>query len=266
MYEFVYDALTSAQRDAYLSRIGHSGPWALTKETLDTLVYLHQCHVPFEDLDIFDHLAPIRLDAASLYDKIVTRRRGGFCFELNGAFLLLLRSMGFDAYSCVARVAANRTDLGNLSHRATIVRMDGRQYLCDVGLGGPMAPFAVELSPVRQTAHGETHWVEPAQEGWWLQCRADEHGQTAGVIIFSTTAFLFRDFEPLCQALISNPSSSFQTHRIVNLRTADGCRNLRDGTLSVRDGAGKHEMPVPPEELPRVLDEYFGLNHTEIYG
>ena len=265
MYEFTYDALTPQQRDAYLARIGYTGDGALTKETLDTLVYLHQCHVPFEDLDVFDALAPLRLDAEGLYDKVVTRRRGGFCFELNGAFLLLLRAMGFDAYNCMARVAANRTDAGNLSHRSTVVRLDGRRYVCDVGLGGPMPPFAVELSAPPQTRLGETYWAEPSHDGWWLVRRLDENNQAAGVIPFTTTAFLFKDFEPLCQALVANTASSFRTHRIANLRTADGYRNLRDDILSVRDAHGKREIPVPPEDLPRVLDEYFGMNYSEIY-
>ena len=95
--------------------------------------------------------------------------------------------------------------------------------------------------------------------------RLDENNQAAGVILFTTTAFLFKDFEPLCQALVANTASSFRTHRIVNLRTADGYRNLRDDILSVRDAHGKREIPAPPEDLPRVLDEYFGMNYSEIY-
>mgnify|MGYP005796397795 CR=1 FL=1 len=265
MYEFVYDTLTPEQREAYLERIHYTGSGELTKETLDTLVYLHQCHVPFEDLDIFERLSPVRLDAQSLYNKVVTHHRGGFCFELNGAFLLLLRAMGFDAYSCMARVAANRTVLGDLTHRATVVRLGGKAYVCDVGLGGPMAPFAVEISPERQSAFGETHWVEPIQEGWWLQKRLDEHGQAAGVIVFAPVALLFKDFEPFCQALINRPDSSFRSHRIVNLRTATGHCNLRDDVLTIRDNGNKQEILVTPEEFPSILETYFGLNYREIY-
>ena len=265
MYEFHYDTLSPEKLDAYLSRIGYSGERSLTKETLDALVYLHQCHVPFEDLDVFDQLAPIRLDAASLFDKVVTRHRGGFCFELNGSFQLLLHSMGFDAYSCMGRVAANRTELGELYHRVTVVRLDGKQYVCDVAMGGAMPPFAVEMSPVRQSAYGTTCWVEPLQEGWWLLRRLNEEGEPAGLSIFAPIALLFKDFEPFCRALLANADNNFRCHRVVSLRTADGYHSLRDDILTVRRGEEKREICVSPETFPQVLKEYFGLSYKEIY-
>ena len=92
MFEFTFDSFSDEQRDAYLARIGFREETSVCKQTLDRLVYLHQCSVPFEDLDPVLGVDPLPLDAQSLFDKIVTRRRGGFCFELNGAFMLLLRA------------------------------------------------------------------------------------------------------------------------------------------------------------------------------
>ena len=261
MYEFIYEIFTPSQRDAYLQRIGWSGPCTPDRDTLDRLVLLHQRSVPFEDLDIFPEPKPIGLDPESLFRKVVEQRRGGFCFELNGAFLLLLRAIGFDAYGCMCRVAANRDFLGNLAHRATLVRLDGRLYLCDVGLGGPMAPFAVEVSPIPQTRMGETYWVEPTEEGWFLQWRLDEAENKTPVIIFAPIPLLPKDFEPLCQALVNNPESSFRCHRIVNLRTSDGHLNLRDNLLTIRDSSGKREMNIPENELPQLLKNLFGLTN-----
>ena len=262
MYEFTYDIFSPVQRDAYLQRINWTGPLPLTRDTLDRLVYLHQLSVPFEDLDIYPiPKRPITLDPDDLFHKVVELRRGGFCFELNGAFLLLLRAIGFDAYGCMCRVAATRDFLGDLAHRATLVRLDGHLYLCDVGLGGPMAPFAVEVSPERQTRMGETYWVEPTEEGWYLQRRLDEAGNPAQVIIFAPIPFLPKDFKPLCQALINNPESSFRCHRTVNLRTVDGHLNLRDSLLTIRDQNGKREQAVTEEELPQLLKELFHLTN-----
>ncbi len=261
MYEFLYDSLSPEQAEAYLRRIGYEGTPALTKEALDWLVYCHQCKVPFENLDIFYKLAPIRLDAASLYEKIVERRRGGFCFELNGGFVLLLRALGFDAYSCMCRVAATRTELGNLSHRGVLVRLEGRLFFCDVGLGGPMAPFAVEVSEERQTVFGETYWIEPTYEGWYLQRRLDSQGQVGNVVIFAPQPFLPKDFLPLCQSLLSSPDSSFRTHRTVNLRTAAGHLHLRDAVLTVREGTAEEQIPFTEEELPALLAQRFSLTN-----
>ena len=96
------DALTTTEATAYLRRIGAAAP---ESPTLPALASLHRAHllaVPFENLDI-SLGRPIRLDRASLLAKVVGARRGGYCYELNGLFALLLRSLGY----AVASVAVS---------------------------------------------------------------------------------------------------------------------------------------------------------------
>jgi N-hydroxyarylamine O-acetyltransferase len=81
--------------DAYLSRIGYRGPLAADTATLRALHLAHATHIPFENLDIQMGL-PIRLDLDSLQDKLVRRRRGGYCFEQNSLLQAVLRSAGFE--------------------------------------------------------------------------------------------------------------------------------------------------------------------------
>src|SRR5499426_2805796 len=89
---------------AYLRRIGIAGPISSNPRTLARLHRQHLYTVPFESLSI--HLGqPIDLSEAALYDKIVRRRRGGFCYELNGLFAALLRELGFSVTLLSARVA-----------------------------------------------------------------------------------------------------------------------------------------------------------------
>src|SRR5947207_5850540 len=122
---------------AYLNRVGVTTPAVSDAAGLRTLHRAHQLTVPFENLSI--HLAePISLDEPDLIDKIVRRRRGGFCYELNGAFALLLEALGAQ----VSRVAAGvYGEAGRLSppfdHLALIVRLaDGSgPWLADVGFG-----------------------------------------------------------------------------------------------------------------------------------
>ena len=121
---------------AYLDRIGVSAPAACDAAGLRTLHRAHQLTVPFENLSI--HLAePISLAERDLTDKIVRRHRGGFCYELNGSFALLLEALGAQ----VSRVAAGvygQTGLGPpFDHLALIVRpADGSgPWLADVGFG-----------------------------------------------------------------------------------------------------------------------------------
>src|SRR5262249_26469036 len=91
----------------YVARIGYDGPLEVTHETLAQIHLAHLLTVPFENLDI--HLGrPILLDLDRIFDKIVRRRRGGFCYELNGLFGWLLGALGFDVTMVSARVANER--------------------------------------------------------------------------------------------------------------------------------------------------------------
>ena len=121
---------------AYLDRVGVTAPAASDAAGLRTLHRAHQLTVPFENLSI--HLAePISLDECDLIDKIVRRRRGGFCYELNGAFALLLEALGAQVSRVAARVHGEAGLGPPFDHLALIVRpADGSgPWLADVGFG-----------------------------------------------------------------------------------------------------------------------------------
>ena len=129
----------------YLDRLGITA--ANLKPThafLDELIVAHHFHVPFENLDVYDfHRVPL-LGVDNLFDKIVTRHRGGYCFEMNGLFFALLKELGFDIWPCLFRINPHG-EWGPANHRGTIVRIDGQLHYVDVGMGGAMPPFALPL-------------------------------------------------------------------------------------------------------------------------
>ncbi len=117
---------TKVDVQAYLERINYQGS---TDPTLETLCAVHRAHmlaVPFENLDI-PLRQPIVLDEELLFDKIVNRRRGGFCYELNGLFSALLREMGFNVQRLSARVADDEGGFGmEFGHMALVVQHQER--------------------------------------------------------------------------------------------------------------------------------------------
>src|SRR5437660_12879903 len=108
---------------AYLQRIDYTGPLVPSAKTLRLLQVAHLRTIPFENLSIHSG-EPIVLDDDALFEKIVRRRRGGFCYELNGLFAALLRALGFDVKMLSARVANDERIFGpDFDHMALLVTL-----------------------------------------------------------------------------------------------------------------------------------------------
>lgn len=121
--------------DRYFERIGYTQTPRVDLQTLQDLHLLHLQQIPYENLDVFCH-QPIRLDREALTQKMLLRRRGGYCFEQNGLFLMVLTELGFNCRANLARVHRNRPEPGGRTHQITFVELDGKTWMCDVGFGG----------------------------------------------------------------------------------------------------------------------------------
>jgi N-hydroxyarylamine O-acetyltransferase len=134
--------------DAYLARIGYTGAREPGERVLAELHRAHMLAVPFENLDIHLGVENV-LDPEHVFDKIVTRRRGGWCYELNGLFALLLEALGFEVtrYSAAVVVSEPTPDFVHLTLRVDL----DRPWLADVGFG---ASFTRPLRPRRRRPHG----------------------------------------------------------------------------------------------------------------
>ncbi|NLB29925.1 MAG: arylamine N-acetyltransferase, partial [Clostridiales bacterium] len=148
-YEKIYGKynvkFTDAETDRYLNRIGLTrAEVSLDREGLNKLQRSHLWSVPFENIDLFDYDRPVDFGTAEVFDKIVNKNRGGYCFELNAALMLLIEALGFTVHAAGARIVIpdNPEELPMpLTHRASIVTIDGKRYYCDVGFGMTTAPL-----------------------------------------------------------------------------------------------------------------------------
>ena len=267
MFQIEYAPLPAVQ--PYLERIHYNGNICPTLETLNALIYAHQCSVPFETLDCSDYKKKVSLDVEHLYEKVVIHRRGGYCFELNGIFMALLRALGFDAYSCYCRTATRGTIAKPINHRGILVRLDGILYFCDVGFGGPMPPFAVRVCETKQTVRNETYWAERLKDdGWYLLRRysgsgitdnGEDQNQEKNVMVFSCFAALAGDFEPISREFSSSSDSLFTKERRISLRTENGYISLNNRTFTVCDNRKTTSRDIPEEEISALLYDVFHL-------
>ncbi len=259
--------------DAYLARIGYTGSREPNLETLNALIYAHQLRVPFENMSGCAYGETVYLDIPHVFEKVVNHGRGGYCFELNGLFSTLLRTLGFDAYTCLARVIiAPDMPPRPISHRAVIIRLDGKKYICDVGFGGAMAPFAVELSEKRQTVMNETYWVKYLEEGWFELCRARHHGigdeatdkgDDMGLLYFSLPAAIDEDYEAVNYQTSRVRDNIFVQRRWCSLRTPSGYISLIGDDFVIMDKGVKTVRKVTDAEVPALLEQYMNIRPTE---
>ncbi|MBR6259226.1 MAG: arylamine N-acetyltransferase [Oscillospiraceae bacterium] len=258
MYEEVLSPLPDA--GAYLKRIGFDSKIRLDLDTLFRLTLCHLETVPFENLDICDGDMVVSLAVSDIFQKVVTKNRGGYCFELNSLFCALLASLGFDCRPVIGRTLRGRESRGFAGHRATLVAINGRRYLCDVGSGGPSpaTPLDIDERGVQKTERGE-FYLAPTEYGETMLWRKTPEGDEK-LISFSAGLCDPRDFITPNYYYCKAPDSVFRQKRIVNLRTREGSVSIDGDILRKRLGGEIRETPLStPEELKAALKEHFGI-------
>ena len=230
--------------NAYFERVGFAGTAAPNLDTLRALQRLHTRAIPFENLSPFLG-EPVRLDVASLEDKFVARRRGGWCFEQNLFFTHVLRSIGFDVKTLAARVRWNVPPgvATARSHMLMLVTLDGRRYVADVGFGGLTLTAPLELAMDREqaTPH-EPHRFVAEEDRYVLQAKIA--GDWQSLYAFDLHEQIQADYEVSNWYLANFPQSQFVTG-VIAARADDGVRHaLRNTRYSVHHADGGTERRV----------------------
>ena len=245
-------------RSAYLARIGYEGALTPAIETLRGLHRAHVMTVPFENLDI--HLGrPISLDPADLFRKIVVDRRGGYCFELNGLFTLLLEDVGFAVTRLAARVLYGTEGVRPRSHQLLRVQLGEAAWIVDVGFGGHglLEPLRMVDGQVEQQGTDRFRLVAQEREGYLLQCEMD--GIWTNLYSFALDPWLPIDYA-FANYHSHSPDSLFMQRRICTMPTPEGRTTLVDNLLKVRGREGTQELQVTSEDEGRqLLQQHFGL-------
>jgi N-hydroxyarylamine O-acetyltransferase len=240
---------------SYLKRINYYGSLAPTTETLRALHQAHVLAVPFENLDI--HLGqPILLDEEHLFDKMVTRRRGGFCLELNGLFAALLRKVGFS----VTLLAANVGDPQGpeFDHLALLVQLE-ELWLADVSFGDRfIEPLRLNEPGKQVQRSGVCRRLHQNREGMVLEW--SQVGQWVDAYRFTLQPRRLSDFTEVCYYLQTSPRSLFTQKRICYRATPKGQILLRDMQLAITNNGQRHtEELAGQDEYGAVLKKYFEI-------
>lgn len=242
----------------YLSRVDYCGLRTPSSETLRHLHRAHLFHVPFENLDI--HIPrPILIDQLQFVRKIVEQRRGGFCYELNGAFAWLLTELGFQVTLLSARVArADGSFSPEFDHLALRVDLD-EPWLADVGFGDSFID-PLQLKPELEQAQDNGTFRIRKNDDKWIVERKGSGGDWKPEYAFTVTPHRLEDFAPMCHYHQTSPDSHFTQNPICSLATPVGRMSLtRDKFIVTRNG-NKHERTIENKgEWVAILKEKFGI-------
>jgi N-hydroxyarylamine O-acetyltransferase len=244
---------------AYLDRIAYAGPLAPTAEVLRNLHRAHMLSVPFENLDITLNRKIVCSEDAFVR-KIVEQRRGGFCYELNGAFAGLLRAIGFEVTLLSARVPReDGRDGPEFDHLALRIDLD-EPWLADVGFGDSfLEPLQLRSGAEQSPEGGRKYRIVDYGNALQME-RAEQDGPWKRQYSFTLTPRRLQEFMPMCHHHQTSPESPFTKKSVCSMATPDGRVTVADRTLILTHNGNKKERLLASDpEWRAALKEHFDI-------
>jgi len=219
----------------------------------------HLENIPFENLDVVVG-RQIKLEYSHLFEKIIIKKRGGYCFELNTLYICLLKHLGFHPKPVLGRVwLSNPKVTPPRNHLAYLVDLDGRTYLTDVGFGGLVArvPLDIQVSIPVSDSDGMIRIVPFSNHQFMIQ-RETENGWE-DQYSFENLLISTEDIAISNYYMSTHPNSHFYFHKFVGRNTQDGRIGLFNHKMSIRKGIkiiGKKRVAYGEDWLKTIRKEF----------
>lgn len=224
----------SFNKEKYLKRIDYSGNLEPNLSTLGKLQKCHLLNIPFENLDIHSNVL-IELSIEKIFDKVVNKNRGGFCYELNGLFFELLTVIGFDVKMVSARVFDQEKGYGReYDHLALIAKINNVEYLTDVGFGEfTFEPLELRLGIIQKDERGN-YKIDKYENGYLRVSKIENSRQNPGYI-FKNKKRKLMEFEGMCTYHQISPNSHFTRKRLISIPTDNGRITITGNELKIKE-------------------------------
>lgn len=244
---------------AYFNRIGFGGDGAADVAILREMMRCQLYTVPFENLDVQAGKV-VSLVPEEVYSKIVKRRRGGYCYEVNGVFAMALDALGVP-YRFVAARPMTYSVRRPRTHMAIVANIGDERWLFDLGFGsyGIREPLNLEWLDRDIPQGTDAFRLTGSAEGEYLLqlvCK----GKRSNLYEFNLSPQEWVDFEPANYLNSTHPDSIFVRSLMVVLQTPTGKKVLHGERFRVVSEGGTEERPVVPDALPSLLEQEFLLD------
>lgn len=226
---------------------------------LKKLQYAHVTHIPYETVYITEG-KPLSLEKDVLFDKIVTRKRGGFCFELNGLFSFLLKELGYDVADYFARFLRGEKEIPIRRHRVAVVSIGDERWLCDVGVGSasPRYPLLLEENIIQEQCGEAYRFSTDPFLGWVIKERNPDDSWS-DYYSFTEEKQLNKDFIPTMFFCEKHTDSPFK-NLMISLKTDKGRITVDGNIFKITEyGNAVCRKELTETELKSCMREYFML-------
>ncbi|CAG4884491.1 Acetyltransferase [Georgfuchsia toluolica] len=243
---------------SYLSRIGYHGG---AKADIATVTEMMRCQlftVPFENLDVQAGKV-ISLVPEEIVEKILNRNRGGYCYEVNGLFAMALQSLGIP-YQFVAARPMFYPVKRPKTHMAIVLRVNGEEWLCDLGFGsyGIRAPMRLSLVDVEVKQDADTFVLNKINDHEYL-LKALVDGEWANQYAFDLSPQDWIDFVPANYLNSTHPDAIFVQKLLIVLHDSAGRKILFGDMLKTVKNGRVEKQTIAPEDIVSILSDKFGL-------
>ncbi|WP_233805704.1 arylamine N-acetyltransferase family protein [Paraburkholderia sp. HP33-1] len=255
--------------ESYFARIGYQGPRAATLDVLRAIHRLHPAAIPFENLNPLTG-RPVRLDLEAIERKLVSARRGGYCFEQNLLFANVLMQLGFKVTPLLARVVWGREPgtIAPRTHTVLRVDIDGEAWIADVGFGGVTltAPLRLTAGLAQPVPLGTFRLADAGHDTVYLEVLAPDESWVR-VYHVGLRAVEWVDYETSNWYSSTSPDSIFLRNLIVARVLRESRLALFNDQFNERDGEGQivdERRLASAAELADCLRERFGVNLEDV--
>jgi N-hydroxyarylamine O-acetyltransferase len=240
----------------YLSRIGFDGEVSPDVATLTQLMQKQLRSIPFENTEVQAGRIPSMVPE-DIVDKVLGRGRGGYCYEINGVFAMALSAIGFEWYFAGARPMFYPMRRPK-THMVVIVRVEGKNYLCDTGFGGYALRAPIEIVVGEAVQDGDRFRMELIDGEYVLSSLVQEEWQRQYGFALQPQEWI--EFSLANYFNATHPDTIFTQKRLAIMQTLNGRKILVDNELKLIEEGNLEKLEV---EYESALKEYFGLELFE---
>lgn len=258
---------TDAQIKAYFDRINFTGGIEQSVNNLREIHRLHLRSIPYENLDLLNNV-PLSLAPEDLFRKIITNKRGGYCFELQGLFGHLLKSLGYSVAQYAGRFMDEPGHVQMRRHRILVVSLNGWKYVCDVGVRSesPRIPLELVEGKVQSDNISKYRFEKDTFYGWVLM-QKELNKDWKPLLGFTEEPQIDDDFVMPSFYCEKHSDSTFNKFMKISIFTDDSNKTLVSDVFSVYSGAKVVERCKikSKEEAIKLLRTVFGIDVPEHY-